>query len=71
MKTISERQVFIRTWSKELRKYKDRSWRDQGSSFVCDSKTGIGKILNQEEYNLIKNERGKRIEAVSFETKYA
>ena len=61
MKTINVSQVFTRVWSKELRKYKDRliDLQDQGGSFVRDSKTGIGNILNQEEYNLMKNERAK------------
>lgn len=73
MKTINVRQVFTGVWSKELRKYKDRvtDLKDQGSSFMCDSKTGMGKTLNQEKRNLIKKESGKRIETVSFETMYA
>lgn len=73
MKAITVRQVFTRVWSKELRKYKGRvtDRKDQGSSFMCKSKTGMGKTLNREEHNLIKKERGKIIETVPFETKYA
>lgn len=52
MKTINVRQVFTGVWSKELRKYKDRvtDQKDQGSSFMCDRKTGMGKTLNQEKH---------------------